>query len=113
MTRSRPLCGNALKKRGLSFMNAPPDQRVGPKFVNLKKAVEALEAALVDPIRHPREMAGIIQNFEIVYEVAWTTLKLFLELEGHPVRSAKETFAKAYQLNYIGDEDIWMDMIKN
>jgi nucleotidyltransferase substrate binding protein (TIGR01987 family) len=80
---------------------------------NFRKALAVLEEAVAAPVVEPRDRAGIIKNFEIVYELSWNCLKKFLEKEGHEVKSARETFAKAYQLNYLHDEQRWLAILKD
>lgn len=53
-----------------------------------------------------------LHRFELCYELCWKTLQCTLEHEGHTdARTARETFAKAYQLHWIDNEALWIEMI--
>jgi len=51
------------------------------------------------------EDQGLIKAFEYTYELAWTTLKDFLEYSGQ--------IDRAFQLELLSDGDLWMDMLKS
>lgn len=67
-------------------------QRFKDSLQKMENAQDSLEAAVALPIKHPRDSAGIIQNFEFVYELSWKTLKRLLELLGHTSGSARDAF---------------------
>jgi nucleotidyltransferase substrate binding protein (TIGR01987 family) len=94
-------------------MSAPPDHRFKQKSNNFAKALRALEKAVELPISEPRDLSGIIKDFEIVYELSWVSLKIYLEGQGHSTGSARDAFAKAYQIKQIDDEAIWLEMIRD
>ena len=90
-----------------------PDTRFEHQRNNLLKALQALERSVEVPVEEPRDLSGIIKDFEIVYELSWKALKTYLELLGHEAKSARDTFAIGYQLSYLQDQDVWMDMISD
>lgn len=45
-------------------------EKIERKINNLKKALKSLEESLDSPITEARDMAGIIKNFEFVYELS-------------------------------------------
>jgi nucleotidyltransferase substrate binding protein (TIGR01987 family) len=92
-------------------MNAPRDSRIQQKALNFSKALRALEQSIALPVANPRDLSGIIKDFEIVYELSWKSLKAFLEKQGHETGTAKNVFSKAYQLHHLGDEKVWLNMI--
>ena len=92
-------------------MNAPRDSRIQQKALNFSKALRALEQSIALPVANPRDLSGIIKDFEIVYELSWKSLKAFLEKQGHETGTAKNVFSKAYQLHLLGDEKVWLNMI--
>lgn len=92
-------------------MSAPPDSRYAQKMLNFAKAAHALERSASSPITEPRDMSGIVKDFEIVYELSWKLLKAFLEKEGHETGSAKDVFSRAYQFRYLQDQAVWLEMI--
>ena len=53
----------------------------------------------------------MIQIFEFTFELAWKTLKDFLEYKGFTVPSPRDTIRQAYQEGYIEDGGIWLDAL--
>ena len=58
-----------------------------------------------------RDRAGIIQLFEVVFELSWKLMKDYLEASGFRVSSPRETIKQAYQVELIDDGHIWMDAL--
>lgn len=80
---------------------------------NYKKALAALRLATQTPIKEPRDLSGIIKDFELTYELGWKCLKKFLENQGHETTSAREAFSKAYELGLIDSEKTWLSVLKD
>ena len=60
------------------------------------------------------EEQGLVKAFEYTYELAWTTLKDFLEYRGQTdIYGSRDTIRKAFQLDLIDDGESWMDMLKS
>ncbi len=60
------------------------------------------------------EQQGLIQGFEYTHELAWKTLKDFLEHRGtEALYGSKDVTRQAFRLGLIEDGDIWMDMIRD
>jgi len=60
------------------------------------------------------EQQGLIQGFEYTHELAWKTLKDFLEHRGtEALYGSKDVTRQAFKLGLIEDGDIWMDMIRD
>lgn len=82
-------------------------------FENLKRAFDNLQLSISTPIREPRDLSGIIKDFEMVYELSWKVMKKVLQSQGVQTTGPKDVFSKAYQLNLIEDENIWLEMIES
>ncbi len=82
------------------------------RFGELKKAYRQLNQALA--IDSPDEVyrAGIIQFFEMTLELAWKTMKDYLEFQEIPVNTPRETIQKAFQIELIRDGHTWMDALQ-
>jgi nucleotidyltransferase substrate binding protein (TIGR01987 family) len=80
---------------------------------NFKRALTSLEVSVASPVLEPRDLSGILKNFEMAYELAWKSLKRRLLDEGHQTQGSKDVFSKAYQLNMISDEAVWLEMIND
>ncbi len=93
------------------------DIRWVQRFSNYVKALTELEEAItLSKIRElsKLERQGLIQCFEYTYELAWKTLKDFLENQGmSEIFGAKDTIREAFKLGLIVNGEIWMQMVKN
>jgi nucleotidyltransferase substrate binding protein (TIGR01987 family) len=88
------------------------DIRWKQRFQNFAKAIGYLEEAL--EIENPDllQKAGIIQFFEMSYELAWNTLKDYLEEQGFTdVKSPRNAIKKAFEVGLIEDGHTWMDLL--
>ena len=65
---------------------------------------------------HPSELEaqGLVKAFEYTYELAWNTIKDFLEFSGQSdIYGSRDAIRKGFQLGLITDGDGWMDMLKS
>mgnify|MGYP001616420465 FL=1 len=54
-----------------------------------------------------------IKRFEIVFELAWKTIKAFLEEEHNIICvSPKNCLREAYKVGIIDYDEVWMDIVK-
>jgi nucleotidyltransferase substrate binding protein (TIGR01987 family) len=93
------------------------DVRWIQRFNNFKKALEQLEEAV--ELMEKRELSrlekqGVIQAFEYTHELAWKTLKDFLEDRGNTeLFGSRDTVKEAFKLGLIVNGEVWMQMIKS
>jgi nucleotidyltransferase substrate binding protein (TIGR01987 family) len=89
------------------------DVRWKQRFVNFKKAFLLLEQTLT--IEHPSdaERAGLIQFFEMSFELAWKVLKDYLEEEGYTVVSPRDSIKQAFQAGLLDNGHIWIEALKD
>ena len=90
-----------------------PDIRWKQRFNHFKKAFVLLEQTLAIAAPSDAERAGLIQFFEMTFELAWKVLKDYLEEEGFRVVSPRETIKQAFQAGLIGDGRIWMEALQD
>ena len=76
-------------------------------FHRLKSAVERIEE-LDDLARE-----GLVQRFEYTFELAWKTIKDFLESKGEPEKYQRDIIKKAFQLEIIDQGELWLEMLEN
>ena len=58
------------------------------------------------------EAQGLIQGFEYTHELAWKTLKNFLETRGTlSLYGSRDTTRTAFQNGLIENGEVWMDMV--
>ncbi len=94
-------------------MTTRPDHRFETQRTNVHTALQALKQSVTQPVKEPRDLSGIIKDFEIVYELSWKALKTFLENQGHETTSARDAFSKAYQLGFVREQHVWLEMIND
>ncbi|MGB0679121.1 MAG: HI0074 family nucleotidyltransferase substrate-binding subunit [Polyangiales bacterium] len=77
------------------------------------RALERLERCFDTPVETHRDVAGVIQHFEMQYELAWKLLKRRLEIEGMSASSPRQAFRAAFTAGLIDDEALWLGMIRD
>ncbi len=94
-----------------------PDIRWIQRFKNYQKAL----ARLTDAVELSRqrtlselEMQGLVQAFEFTHELAWNTLKDFLESRGgKKLFGSKDATREAFANGLVENGEIWMTMIRD
>lgn len=81
------------------------------RFENFNKSFILLDKYSKKEELSELEQAGIIQFFEMTFELAWKVLKDYLEAEGYIVKSPRETIKQAFQIQLINDGHIWMEAL--
>lgn len=83
------------------------------RFVNFKKAFTVLEKAV--KIKEPSEVerGGIIQFYEMTFELAWKTIKDYNESEGIISKTPREAIKQAFQIDIIKDGHAWVDALED
>jgi len=81
------------------------------RFENFNKSYTLLDKYSKKEDLSELEQAGIIQFFEMTFELAWKVLKDYLESEGYIVKSPRETIKQAFQIGLINDGHIWMEAL--
>jgi nucleotidyltransferase substrate binding protein (TIGR01987 family) len=90
------------------------DIRWVQRFDNYQKALGQLSKCIEKGSLNELEEQGLIQSFEYTHELAWNTLKDFLEDRGNKeIFGSKDTTKKAFQLGLIENGEVWMDMIQS
>jgi nucleotidyltransferase substrate binding protein (TIGR01987 family) len=88
------------------------DVRWKQRFQNFEKAIKHLESALQLAEPDILQKAGIIQFFEMSYELAWKCLKDYLEEQGFTdVKSPRSAIKKAFEIDLISDGHSWLELL--
>jgi nucleotidyltransferase substrate binding protein (TIGR01987 family) len=88
------------KQRFANFENA---------YIVFRRALERHEAEPGDEIIQ----MGLVQAFEFTYELAWNTIKDYLENEGFgEFQGSKQVIRAAFQAKLIDDAEQWMESVK-
>jgi nucleotidyltransferase substrate binding protein (TIGR01987 family) len=91
-----------------------PDVRWKQRFESYRKALVLLREALADVDSLSQlEKEGTVQRFEFTVELAWNTMKDYLEESGvvlAPV-TPKNVVKQAFTAKIISDGQLWIDML--
>ena len=94
-------------------MDELKDIRWKQRFENFNKSYVLLEKYSKESNLNELEQAGIIQFFEMTFELAWKVLKDYLEKDGFIVKSPREAIKQAFQNDLINDGHIWIEALAN
>ena len=83
-----------------------------PNLELFATALARFQAALAQPKTEWMRDAAI-QRFEFTIELAWKTVMRFARREGVDCSSPRQALRAAFKLGWIGDEDIWFDMLED
>lgn len=90
------------------------DIRWKQRFANFSKAMGHLENALQIHDPDMVQKAGIIQFFEMSFELAWNLVKDYLEDQGFvDVKSPRSALKKAFEVNILKDGHDWMELLQD
>jgi nucleotidyltransferase substrate binding protein (TIGR01987 family) len=88
------------------------DIRWKQRFSNFKKGYELLKEAAEIEEYSQLETEGMIQRFEYTYELAWLTLKDYLEDQGYSnITGSKDAIKAAFSVGLITDAELWLEMV--
>ena len=98
-------------------MNTTEDIRWIQRFNHFVKALsqlrEAVELSKQRPLSKLEEQ-GLVQAFEFTHELAWNTLKDFLESRGvQNLYGSRDTTRAAFKTGLLKNGEVWMDMVQS
>ena len=83
------------------------------RFNNFERALALLKEAITIKTLTDLEIEGMIQRFEYTFELAWKTLKDYLEEKGYTeLVGSKEVIRQAFADGIITEGEVWMDMVR-
>ncbi|MDP2691559.1 MAG: nucleotidyltransferase substrate binding protein [bacterium] len=88
------------------------DIRFEQRFQNFEKAHHVLEQSLLIQSPSEVERGGIIQFFELAFELSWKIMKDYLETQGFIANSPREALKQAFQAGVIQDGHRWIDALE-
>ncbi|MBP7113920.1 MAG: nucleotidyltransferase substrate binding protein [Candidatus Peribacteraceae bacterium] len=80
---------------------------------NFNKSFDLLQRTLQREKLNEIERGGLIQFFEVTFELAWKCLGDYLESEGFTVTSPKKIFKQAFQSRLIEDGELWLQALED
>jgi nucleotidyltransferase substrate binding protein (TIGR01987 family) len=96
-------------------MSANPDIRWKQRFQNFDRAVVLLRDAMEKgpSALNQLEKEGVIQRFEFCFELAWKTVKDYLEENGFVFATVtpRQVLKDAFAAKVLADGQVWIDML--
>ena len=90
------------------------DIRWMQRFSNFRKAYSQLSKYGEKSELNDMEKQGLIKAFEFTYELAWNTLKDYLEYQGiQGVVGSRDATRQAFKNELISDGEGWMKMLES
>lgn len=91
----------------------PKEIRWKQRFSNFEKAFLQLEEA-VKRLDSLDDLAkeGLIQRFEYTFELAWKTMKDYLESKNVEARFPRDVIKAGFQYELILDGELWLEMLE-
>lgn len=93
-------------------MDKSGDKRWQQRFANFRKAILQLTEFVEKPELNKFEKQGLIQCFEYTFELAWKTMKDYLEDQGFIVRSPRQAIQTGFQMQIIKNGHVWIDALE-
>lgn len=91
------------------------DIRWKQRFENFEKAFFLLDQSLKLKVPDITQRAGIIQFYEMAFELAWKTLKDYLEEVGgfYDITSPRDVIKKGFQEGILKQGQDWMQALED
>ena len=90
------------------------DSRWKQRFQNFEKAINHLRMAIEIDNPDIIQRAGLIQFFEMSFELGWNTLKDYLESIGFiDINSPRASIKKAFEINLIDNGHSWLQALED
>lgn len=92
------------------------DIRWKQRFNNLenshKNLIEMLDLLKNEPSNKAYKLA-VIQSYEMDIELAWKTLKDYLNYLGYKVQAPRDVIKQAFAVEIIEDGEVWLQMLED
>lgn len=83
------------------------------RFQNFEKSLMLLKNTVDNKELNVAEKAGMVQFFEMSFELGWNLVKYYLETESVNPKFPRDTIKAGFEYEIIENGDVWMDMIEN
>ena len=89
-------------------------KRFKERLDDLGKAIQRLEEALQEETTE-LVIDGVLHRFEFTFELAWKTMKDYLEYQGisQKIGSPREVIKETFSAGIIESGDIWIEMMRS
>jgi nucleotidyltransferase substrate binding protein (TIGR01987 family) len=83
------------------------------RFENFEKAFNQLSIAVQQIAKlSDLEKEGLIQRFEYTFELAWKTMKDYLESQNVVANYPREVIKESFYYGLLENGDVWMEMLE-
>lgn len=90
------------------------DIRWRQRFINFEKAMKYLEEAVNLSEPDIIQKAGMVQFFEMTFELGWNLIKDYLQQEGiTEIKSPRAALKKGFEAGLLKDGHGWMQMLED
>jgi nucleotidyltransferase substrate binding protein (TIGR01987 family) len=88
------------------------DTRWKQRFANFSNAFKLLSEAR-ENIKNlsALEKEGLVQRFESTFELAWKTLKDYLESKGVELKYPRDVIKESFRNELLDDGELWLEML--
>ena len=86
--------------------------RCRQRFSNYEKSLSHLRLTVEKANLNEIEKAGLIQFFEVTFELAWKVMKDFLTAEGFEVKSPRSSIKTAFEYGLLEDGTLWLEALE-
>lgn len=87
------------------------DIRWKQRFQNFERAFLFFNKSCQLEIYDELQGAGLVQSFEFTFELAWKTLKDYLQEQGLEVQFPREVIKQAFAAQLIENGALWIEML--
>jgi nucleotidyltransferase substrate binding protein (TIGR01987 family) len=84
------------------------ESRWQQRFENFERAWAQLGAACAQLSDSDLELAGLVQMFEVSFELAWNTRKDLLSYVGYEVHSPRDAIRLGFAAGLIDNAELWL-----
>lgn len=89
------------------------DIRWQQRFQQFQRAFALLQDTVAIEQPSVAERAGLIQFFEMAFELSWKLLKDYLEEQGYQISSPRQAIKQAFQIGLLGDGHTWLQALED
>jgi len=86
--------------------------RCKQRFENYEKSLKHLKVTVEKDSLNDIEKAGLIQFFEVSFELAWKVMKDYLMAEGYSVKSPRDSIKIAFDYGLISNGTLWLEALE-
>lgn len=86
--------------------------RCKQRFENYVKSLSHLKKVTELEQLSDIEKAGLIQFFEVTFELAWKVMKDYLSAEDYEVKSPRQSIKTAFEFGLIEDGKTWLEALE-